>query len=289
MVAAKSACSEELGEVRRAIGLPAGPVESSYRAIASGITGRIGCDIRYFDEVDSTQRVAAELARKGAAQGTVVIADRQIAGRGRLGRTWHSPAWLNLYMTVILRPRLPLAEVPQLSLVAGVAVAEALETIAPGLVALKWPNDVWLDRQKTGGIIAEAVTDASRGLLCVLLGIGLNLNLTLKDVPAELEGKATSVLIKTGREVDRAQFAATLFKVLDLRYREAEFGGFAAVRPLYERYFALNGSRVTVIDGGKKTSGLVRGIDADGALILETEGGPTRILTGDVSLEGAYD
>ncbi len=260
-----------------------------YQAIESASPGRIGWRIHYFEEVDSTQRVAAELAESGTAHGTVVIAERQSAGRGRLGRTWHSPAGVNLYTTVILRPSMPLAEVSRLSLVAGVAVADALETIAPGLVALKWPNDIWLSGRKAGGIIAEAVTDATHGLLCVLLGIGLNLNLTANDIPPELGGKATSVLIATGRACDRVPLAAKLFNLLDARYTAAEAGGFAAVRPAYEYYFALNGHRVTIIDGPSKISGVVRGIEADGALRLETENGLTRILTGDVSLQGSYD
>jgi BirA family biotin operon repressor/biotin-[acetyl-CoA-carboxylase] ligase len=268
---------------------PGGAEINPYRGLASKTRGRIGCDVRYFNQVDSTQRVAAELAHAGAAQGTVVIAERQTAGRGRLGRVWHSPAGVNLYMTVILRPRMPLAEVPRLSLVAGVAVAEALETLAPNLVALKWPNDIWLSGRKTGGIIAEALTDASRGLLCVLLGIGLNLNLAANDIPGELRDKATSVMIMTGQDVDRVQLAAKLFSLLDLHYRAVETRGFTAVRPRYERYFALKGRHVTVIDGSTATSGVARGIDADGALILETRDGPARIVTGDVTLEGAYD
>ena len=174
-------------------------------------------------------------------------------------------------------------------MVAGVAVAEALETSAPGLVALKWPNDIWLRKRKAGGIIAEAVTDARRGLLCVLLGIGLNLDLGLNDIPPELQGKATSLLIATGRECDRVQFAATLFDLLEARYRAVEAAGFSAVRQIYDAYFALNGRQVAVVDGLKTTSGIVRGVDVDGALILETGTGTTRILTGDVSLEGVYD
>jgi BirA family transcriptional regulator, biotin operon repressor / biotin---[acetyl-CoA-carboxylase] ligase len=268
---------------------PGPAAHNPYQAISSGTPGRIGWDIRYFDEVDSTQRVAAELARNGAAQGTVVIAERQNAGRGRLGRTWHSPAGVNLYMTLILRPQMPVAEVPQLSLAAGVGVAEALETIAPGLVALKWPNDIWLRQRKAGGIIAEAVSDVTQALLCVLLGIGLNLNLASKDIPPELSDKATSVLIATGLECDRVRFAAAVFDLLDARYRAVETLGFAAVRHLYERYFALNGRRVTVIDGLAKTEGVIRGIDADGALLLDTASGLNRILSGDVSIEGAYD
>jgi BirA family transcriptional regulator, biotin operon repressor / biotin---[acetyl-CoA-carboxylase] ligase len=260
-----------------------------YQAIASGIRGRIGWRIHYFDAVDSTQRVAAELAHSGADEGTVIIAERQSAGRGRLGRSWHSPAGVNLYATVILRPHMSLAEVPQLSLVAGAAAAEALETMAPGLVALKWPNDIWLRQRKAGGIIAEAVSDAKHGLLCVLLGIGVNLNLASSDIPPELSGTATSVLIATGQECDRVQFAATLFNSLDRNFEAIQAAGFSAVRPIYDRYFALNGRHVNVIDGRTMVAGVVRGIDNDGALIIETTNGPTRILTGDVSLTGAYD
>jgi BirA family biotin operon repressor/biotin-[acetyl-CoA-carboxylase] ligase len=121
------------------------------------------------------------------------------------------------------------------------------------------------------------------------LGIGLNLNLGSKDIPPELSGKATSVLIATGQKCDRVQFAASLFNLLDLRFKEAEAGGFSAVRKVYEHYFALSGRKVTVSDGRTASTGIVRGIDADGALILETGNGLNRILTGDVSLEGAYD
>src|SRR5229473_1546834 len=115
-----------------------------YREIEAGEPGRIGWRVHYYDEVDSTQRIAAEFANQSAAQGTVVIAELQSAGRGRMGRQWHSPPGVNLYATIILRPTMPLNEVPRLSLVARVAAAEALETVASGRVALKWPNDVWL-------------------------------------------------------------------------------------------------------------------------------------------------
>ncbi len=105
-----------------------------------------------------------------------------------MGRGWHSPPGINLYTTIILRPRIAMSEVPRLSLVAGVAAAEALEDVAPGIVQLKWPNDVWLNGRKAGGIIAEAVTDRAQRLDSVLLGIGLNLNLALDDVPRGASG-----------------------------------------------------------------------------------------------------
>jgi BirA family transcriptional regulator, biotin operon repressor / biotin---[acetyl-CoA-carboxylase] ligase len=260
-----------------------------YQAIQNGEPGTIGWRIDYYDEVGSTQRVAAELAEQGVAQGTVVIAEQQTAGRGRMGRQWHSPSGVNLYATTILRPTMPIAEVPRLSLVAGVAAAEALEMAAPGIVALKWPNDVWLNGRKAGGIIAEAVTDASHGLQCVLLGVGLNLNLAARDIPVELRDKATSVLVETGYPCDRTAIALTLLQRLNSRYMETERRGFAAVRPVWERYSALTGRPVTVVDGDSRITGTVTGIDEDGALMLTTAEGPTRILTGDVSIEGAYD
>jgi BirA family biotin operon repressor/biotin-[acetyl-CoA-carboxylase] ligase len=260
-----------------------------YQAIETGGAGRIGWRIHYFDEVGSTQRVAAEMAADGAAQGTVVIAELQTAGRGRMGRSWHSPSGVNLYSTTILRPSMPLTEVPRISLIAGVAVAEALETVAPGMISLKWPNDIWLNRRKAGGIIAEAVTDSRQRLSCVLLGIGINVNLALEDIPEELRDKATSVRIATGRRCDRIELAAALFNRLNTRYMETEEGGFAAVRPAYERYMALRGRRVVVADAGMRVEGAVEGIDAEGALMLATAAGTARILTGDVTVEGAYD
>jgi BirA family transcriptional regulator, biotin operon repressor / biotin---[acetyl-CoA-carboxylase] ligase len=264
-------------------------LSNPYQTIQQGKAGTIGWRIDYFDEVGSTQRVAAELAEQGVAQGAVVIAEQQSAGRGRMGHQWHSPSGVNLYATIILRPTCPLAEVPRLSLVAGVAAAEALETAAPGLVALKWPNDVWLNGRKTGGIISEAMTDASHGLQCVLIGIGLNLNLAARDILPELQGKATSVLIATGYPCDRIAIASALLQKLDTRYMESERRGFVAIRPLWERYSALTGRIVTVVDGASRISGTVSGIGEDGALLLETAQGPIRILTGDVSIEGAYD
>jgi BirA family biotin operon repressor/biotin-[acetyl-CoA-carboxylase] ligase len=157
------------------------------------------------------------------------------------------------------------------------------------LVALKWPNDVWLRGRKAAGIIAEAVTDTAQGLKCVLLGIGLNVNLALSDVPPELRDKATSVRIATGHVCDRIELASTLCNRLHTRYMEVEAAGFETVRPAWERYSALTGKRVTVTDGDARIAGVVRGIDNEGALMLDTDTGVARILTGDVGIEGAYD
>lgn len=259
-----------------------------YSSIEHHQPGVIGCAIHYFEEVESTQNIARNLAAEGAPHGTAVIAETQSAGRGRMGRGWHSPPSVNLYTTIILRPKLSMAEVPRLSLVAGVAAAEALEDVAPGIVQLKWPNDVWLNGRKAGGIIAEAVTDRMQRLDSVLLGIGLNLNLAIDDVPIELRERAISVFIATGRPCDRIAVANTLFTRLNIRYDEIVTNGFVAVRPVWERYSGLTGKRVTVVDAGTREEGIVKGIDTDGALLLETSSGVRRIIAGDVTLEGAY-
>jgi BirA family biotin operon repressor/biotin-[acetyl-CoA-carboxylase] ligase len=259
-----------------------------YSSIENNQPGVVGCVIHYFEEVESTQNIARNLAAEGAAHGTAIIAETQSAGRGRMGRGWHSPPGVNLYTTIILRPKIPMAEVPRLSLVAGVAAAEALEDVAPGIVQLKWPNDVWLNGRKAGGIIAEAVTDRTQRLDSVLLGIGLNLNLAADDVPPEIRERAISVLIATGRRCDRVAVANSLFTRLNIRYDETVTTGFAAVRPAWERYSGLTGKRVTVVDAGTREEGVVTGIDADGALLLDTTNGMRRIIAGDVTLEGAY-
>lgn len=261
--------------------------ENPYQAIERGGSGEIGWRIHYFETVGSTQEQAAELALHGASHGTVVIAEHQSAGHGRMNRRWHSPPGVNLYISVILRPQMAPEALPRLSLVAGLALAEAVETVAPGIVGLKWPNDLWLGRKKAGGIIAETVAERGR-IAAVILGIGINVNLAQDELPAELRATATSIRAATGVECDRIALASALFSRLNNRYMEAESRGFGPIRPLWENYSVLTGTRVTVVSGAGRQSGVVRGIDPEGALMVEDAGELRRIVAGDVSLEGTY-
>ncbi len=256
--------------------------DNPYLAIEHGGPGTIGWRIHHYAEVGSTQEVAEQLALDGAAHGTVVIAESQSAGHGRLGREWFSPSGVNLHATVVLRPRMAVKEVPVLGLVAGVAMAEAVETVAPGLPGLKWPNDLWLRGKKAGGIIAQLLSGTQP---CVLLGMGLNLNLQPEQVPEELREIATSVLIETGQACDRVKFVATLFAHLEERLAQLQGLGFARIAPLWERYSILTGKRITVFDGQTRHSGTVKGIDTDGALLLIEGANVERILAGDVTVE----
>jgi BirA family biotin operon repressor/biotin-[acetyl-CoA-carboxylase] ligase len=236
---------------------------------------------------DSTMRVAGELAARGAAHGAAVIAEEQTAGRGRLGRAFHSPPGANLYVSILLRATPPGMLAPTLVLAAGVAVAETVASFlgAPARVDLKWPNDVRIDRRKTSGILVELASEAARPIWAVL-GIGVNLNVDPATFPAEFRERATSLAAGGGRPVDRVAFTQRLFgtleRVLDLHASQ----GFAGVRPRFEAWFRMGGQPVRVLEpAGGTLEGTVVGVDPDGALRLRLAGGrEQRVLAGEVTL-----
>ena len=235
-------------------------------------------------ELDSTQRLARERARGGAPEGTVVIAEAQTQGRGRLGRHWHSPPGVNLYCTVILRPERSPAVVPQVALVAGVAVADAVRETIGRPAAVKWPNDVLVDGRKVAGILTEMEGEAER-VAFVLVGIGVNVNLDPVHLPPEIAASATSLLAATGAPVDRAAFTARLLAALEARYGQFLAGGFAAIRPAFEATAFLTGRTVRVSGLDAAVQGRVVGVSDEGALELEgAEGGTLRVLAGEVTL-----
>ncbi len=257
--------------------------------IATRLTGsRFGRRIVYFEATDSTNVQAMRLAREGAAEGTLVVAERQTQGRGRLGRSWVSPGFVNLYGSWILRPTLAPADAPQLSLVAALAVARALEPLAPGAVAIKWPNDCLLAGRKVAGILTEMDAELDR-VRAVVVGIGVNLNAGARAFPAELRATATSVRLTTSRKVDRVAFAAALCDALEAVYDRFLHEGFGALIAEWNRYSCLSGREVTVDCAGQHTTGLVRGVDARGRLVLVGDGGrEIPIVAGDVSIVGGY-
>ena len=274
-------------EARRAHGyaLAAAPDRLGPAELAPHLAGRWR-DIRWLAETDSTQRVARELGRAGAPEGTVVIAEAQTAGRGRLGRTWHSPRGVNLYCSIVLRPALSPAAVPQVALVAGVAAAAALAE-TPGLAPrLKWPNDVLIDGRKVAGILTEMEAEVER-VHHVILGIGVNLNAPRAAFPPELRERATSLFLATGRRVDRAAVTGRLLAALEARYGRFLEGGFEAVRAEWESYSCLTGTDVRVASAEGEMAGRVLGLDTDGALMLaRPDGTSTRIVAGEVTVRG---
>lgn len=249
---------------------------------------RLGDRIECAAETDSTNTDVAAAARAGASEGLVVIADSQRRGRGRLGRQWASPPGINLYCSVLLRPELPPAEVPQITLAAGLAVAESVEAFAKSAARIKWPNDVLLGGRKVCGILTEM--DAAEGRApIVVVGIGVNLNARAEDFPPEVRPIATSIAIASGTEVDRAAFAAHLIDALDARYEDLLRDGFSAILPGWSERDALRGREVQVRVGDDLVTGVASGLGPTGRLLLETRAGVEEILAGDVSVVGGYD
>ncbi|MCA9512982.1 MAG: biotin--[acetyl-CoA-carboxylase] ligase [Myxococcales bacterium] len=253
-------------------------------------------EIEHFEEIDSTNRVATERAAAGAAAGYTVVAEAQTAGRGRLGRRFFSPPHANLYTSIVLRPRLELAQAPTLIPTAAIAVADAIaaELGRRDDVEIKWPNDVLVGGLKTSGILMELQAEATR-IGHAILGIGVNLNVDRADFPDEFRSLATSLRSFTGRRIDRIGFARRLYSILEAVLDEHARDGFPPLRARYEAYFAMAGRRVRVLDArpdgaGDAQSGVVVGIDDEGALWIETEdGGRTRVIAGDVTLAKESD
>ena len=266
-------------------------------ALTSQLSARfLGRPLHFFDSIDSTNTYASCLARDGAAEGTAVIADTQTGGKGRLGRRWVSPSRVNLYLSVILRPSKSAGSAPQLSLLAAVAVAETIAQHIQPSPAIKWPNDVLVSGKKVCGILTEMQTKV-RGLQAVILGIGVNINAPLSAFPEELQAKATSLLVVSGRLIDRVAFTAHLLTRLEKLYVLWLEEGFAAVQSAWEGYAAnLLGKSIVIAAPEGTISGTALGIDHDGALLVrlvqeEQTGQPgaiRRVLAGDVTVVGGY-
>ena len=246
-------------------------------------TTRIGRQLVCLPETVSTNADAFHLAEEGAEEGTTVIADAQNGGKGRRGRVWSSPAGVNLYCSVVLRPEIMPHEAPQLTFLSAVAVARAIEGTTALQPEIKWPNDVLINGRKVAGLLNEMSAETDR-VNFVILGIGANLNMTQAQFPADLRSPATSLLLEQGLPVNRAQFAARMLGELDRLYTDFLQHGFGPVRDEWQQRCNANGREVVVSEAGVETvRGMFDGIDGDGALMLRfPDGTVERILSGDV-------
>jgi BirA family transcriptional regulator, biotin operon repressor / biotin---[acetyl-CoA-carboxylase] ligase len=236
--------------------------------------------IVYHETIDSTNRVAKDLAAAGAAEGALVLAEEQTEGKGRRGRAWLSPGKENLLFSVLLRPALPADRVFLLTMILSLSAMEAVERLSGLLPAVKWPNDLYGGMKKLGGILTE-FSVRERMVEWVVLGLGLNVNRS----PEEFAGQSTSVVQETGIRVSRNHLLAEILKHLDAAYQEILSGD---VEPYYKRWREacfIMGKAVQIESARERISGKALCIEKDGALILETEeGGLRRIVAGDVSL-----
>lgn len=247
-------------------------------------TRTIGSRIVHYDEVASTADVARELAGKRAPEGTVVGAESQTAGRGRLGRSWVTPPGTAIALSVVLYPPLSPSRAPVLSLAAGLATAQAVETSTGAGAQLKWPNDIYLNGKKLGGILVEMAAELDR-VRWVIVSVGLNVNSDFRGTG--LEGTATSLAAELGRETSRLDVAAALLNGLDRLYLQLPKEGFAAIRDGFEARDMLRGQGVEVRDGDRLVAGTASGIDDSGRLlVMDTDGATHALAGGEATITG---
>jgi BirA family biotin operon repressor/biotin-[acetyl-CoA-carboxylase] ligase len=244
----------------------------------------IGRDIRVFQETTSTNDVVDKLGRDGVKEGAVVLAESQTKGRGRLGRKWISSPGKGLWFSVLLRPALSPQAATQITVASGTALARALRA-ATGLRAeIKWPNDILINGRKLCGILTEMSAELDK-INYIVLGIGVNVNLSTTDFPPELRKIATSLAIECGRKFQRVEIAAAILRELDRDYTKIQEGHFEALADEWEANCTTIGRDVEITLGNRTVLGRAESLDPEGALLVRTQHGRLeRIMGGDVTL-----
>ena len=250
-----------------------------------GKTRVIGRDIQVFEQTTSTNDVIEKLARDGVKEGSVVFAESQTKGRGRLGRKWMSPTHKGLWFSILLRPNLRPQETTQLTVASATALRRAIKHVTGLSPEIKWPNDLLIGGKKIVGILTEMSAEVDR-VRHIILGIGVDVNQDADEFPLELRQIATSLKIEAGGEICRAELAVEILRELDADYTRLCGGKFSAVADEWEAACATIGRNVSVQTGVQNIRGRAESLDDDGALLVRTEHGHLeRIIGGDVTLE----
>ncbi len=250
-----------------------------------GKTKVIGRDIQVFKSTTSTNDIIEKLARDGVKEGVAVFAESQTRGRGRLGRKWMSPPRKGLWFSLLLRPELSPQASTQLTVACATALRRAIAAQTGLKPEIKWPNDILINGRKVAGILTEMSAELDR-VKYVIVGIGVDINLTTGDFPAELRKTATSLKIELGREVSRSDLAVAALRELDADYARIVSQRFTAVADEWEAHCTTIGRRVSIRIGEREVRGRAESLGEDGALRLRTEHGHLEhIVGGDVTLE----
>ena len=243
-----------------------------------------GKNFFYKTSIDSTNNFAKKIATEGAADGTVIVAEEQTGGKGRLERNFFSPKGKSILFSVILRPKCTPKDAPKFTLMAAVAVAQAMERF--NLRAeIKWPNDIMHGDKKIVGILTEMNAEIEQ-VNFIVVGIGINVNISKKEFPADIKKIASSLSELAGKKILRREFFKTLLEEFDKLYLTVRAEGFEKIFDLWKKFNITLGHEVKVIsaESGESFFGTAIDIDADGALIVETEEGRQTVYAGDVSI-----
>jgi BirA family biotin operon repressor/biotin-[acetyl-CoA-carboxylase] ligase len=242
-------------------------------------TTLIGQSILYYPSLPSTMDIAKKMVKEGIGEGAVIVAGEQTMGRGRLGRKWLSPPKGSLALSIILRPTV--AQLPQLNMVASLAVVQSIEKIAGLKPTIKWPNDILFEGRKISGILIENLIEGSE-VKATIVGIGINVELN-PSYFSEISAIATSLSIDSGREISRWDTLCSLIEKFDQSYQELKSG-----KPIYERWLArveTLGKLVRVKWGDTIEDGYVESIETDGSLVLKSlDGSLKTMVAGEVTL-----
>ncbi len=249
-----------------------------------------GREISYSDIIDSTNNVADDAGRRGKASGFLAVADRQDAGRGSRGRSWVSPAGHNIFMSIMVRPGIPMDKVSGLTLVMALSVAEAVEEITesdycPGI---KWPNDVVLNRRKICGILTEL--HPCDGSYYIVIGVGINVNQPTELFPEDIRETAGSVFSETGQRTDRSKLIALCMKYFEQNYEAyCSTCDLSFIKDEYEKRLININKQVRILDPKGEYEALAKGITEEGSLIITRDDGREECINaGEVSVRGLY-
>lgn len=261
--------------------------------VGQGLKTKVfGRNIAHLGEVDSTNNYAKKVALEGCEEGTIVTADYQTSGRGRLGRSWDSSGKKGVWMSLVLRPDIPFEEIQIITLAASVAVVKAIKEVAHIEAGIKWPNDIIINGKKVCGILVEMNMEIDR-INFMVLGIGLNVNQQANDFPEEIRDKATSLKISMEQSYDvkKTLKRSELIKVILLKFEEIYdkviCGAYEEIISEWKKYSVTLGKEVSMTYKDKQCIGIAEGITKEGKLIVRCADGTVKeVLSGEVSVRG---
>lgn len=251
-------------------------------------TNYLGQDIVFYRETGSTNQDAKELALKGAKEGVLIVADRQLSGRGRRGRDWISPPGKDIYMSLLLRPQCEIENASELTLVMAMSVLEAIQEQLPHVnVGIKWPNDIVINGKKICGILTE-MNIVQQSIDYVVIGIGINVNQT--EFHQDIKAHASSIMMETGQEADRAKLIANVMKSFEINYELfAKTQDLTYIISRYNKHLVNVDKQVKVLEPGGEYQGTARGINTKGELLVDCkDGSQVAVYAGEVSVRGIY-